>query len=291
MALGTDHIDATTHDIFRPEVWAQETQRAAEPAKVMSKLVKRMDNEVAAYGDVINVQTIAQLTASAKSTDTQVSLQAPSESNIAININRYFESSFLVEDNLAKQSKVNLMKEYVSKAAESIERQKDSDLTGLYSGLSQQVGDTGSSLTEANFVRAIQYLDDADAPQDDRHFVAKPVAKADLLKINKFTGVTIGSSATSPGAVRTMNIVETGKFGELYGVEVHISTNVAADATTATLYHNLLFHREAFVLAEQLATTSETSRVHEYLGHLHTAYGLWGRAEYRDDHAVDVRTT
>lgn len=291
MALGTNHIDTGTHDIFRPEVWSKETQRAREPAKIMAKLVKRKDDEVSGFGDTINIQTISQLTATAKSTDTQVSLQAPSESNIALSINRYFESSFLVEKNLAKQSKVDLMKEYVGKAAESIERQKDSDLTGLYSGLSQQVGDTGASLTEANFVRAIQYLDDADAPQDDRHFVCRPVAKADLLKINKFTGVTIGSSATSPGAVRTMNIVETGKFGELYGVEIHISTNVAADATTATLYHNLLFHREAFALAEQIPTMSDTNYIPEYVGHLHTALGLWGRVEYRDDHAVDLRTT
>ena len=291
MALGSSHQTTSSHDIFRPEVWAAETQRAREPGKVMAKLVKRMDNEVAAFGDTINYQTIAQLTASAKSVNTAVTLQAPSETNATISINRYFESSFLVESNLAKQSKVNLMKEYVPKAAESVVRQQDSDLTGLYSGLSQQVGGLGSALTEANFVRAIQYLDDGDHPQSDRHFVCRPVAKADLLKISKFTGVVVGADATSPGTARTMNIVETGKFGELYGVEIHISTNVAADATTATIYHNLMFHREAFVLADQIPVTSTTDYIPDFMGHLHVAYGLWGRAEYRDTAGVDVRTT
>lgn len=290
MALGTNGITATSHDIFRPEIWRAETQRATEPAKVMSKLVKRMDNDVAAYGDVINYQTITNLAATAKTVNTQVTLQTPSESNLTVSINRYFESSFLVEKNIAKQSKVNLMKEYVSKAAESIENQKDDDLLGLYSSLSQQVGGLGAALTEANFVRGIQYLDDADAPQTDRHFVIRPVVKADMLKINKFTGVVVGADGTSPGTARTMNIVETGKFGELYGVEIHVSTNVAADATTATIFHNLLFHREAFVLAEQIPTTSDTEYIAEYMGTLHTAYGLWGRAEYRDTFAVDMRT-
>ena len=291
MALGTNQLTTTSHDIFRPEVWSREAQRAAESAKVMAKLVKRFDNEVAGKGDILNIQTISNLTATAKAVNTQVALQSPTESNIALNINRYFESSFLVEKVLARQSQIDLQKEYTPKAAESVERQKDSDLTGLYSGLSQQVGGLGSAVTEANIVRAIQYLDDANAPQDDRHFVIKPVAKADMLKINKFTGVTIGADATSPGTVRTMNIVDTGVFGDIYGVTVHVSTQVAADATTSTIYHNLLFHREAFMLAEQISTTSDTNYIAEYMGWLTSAYGLWGRGEYRDTFGVDFRST
>jgi hypothetical protein len=291
MALGSSQITTTSHDIFRPEIWAQETQRARETNKVMSKLVKLFSDDVAGKGDILNIQTIANLAPTAKSVNTQVTLQAPAESNIALNINRYFESSFLVEKSIRVQSQVDLMKEYVPKAAESIENQKDDDLLGLYSGLSQQVGGLGAALTEANFVRAIQYLDDADAPQSDRHFVIRPVVKADLIKLNKFTGVVVGVDTTSPGTARTMNIVETGKFGELYGVEIHVSTNVAADATTATIFHNLLFHREAFALAEQIPTTSNTEWIAEYIGWLHVCYGLWGRVEYRDSHGVDVRTT
>lgn len=257
----------------------------------MSKLVKRFDDDMAMYGDILNIQTISNLTATAKAVNTQVTLQTPSETNIQLNINRYFESSFLVEENLKRQSKINLMTEYVPKAAESIERQKDTDLLGLYSGLSQQVGGLGAAITEANFVAAIEYLDLADAPQTDRHFVIDPTVKSDLLQINKFTGVVVDAGTTSPAGARTMNIVETGKFGELYGVEIHVSTNVATDATTATIFHNLLFHREAFMLAEQIPTTSKTDYIAEYMGHLHVAYGLWGRGEYRDTFGVDLRTT
>lgn len=290
MGLGTNHQTTTSHDIFRPEIWSKETQRAREKAKVMAKLVKRKDNEVAGKGDTINYQTIANLTATAKAINSQVALQAPSETNAQIVINRYFESSFLVEKVLARQSQADLQKEYTPKAAESVERQKDTDLCALYSSLTQAVGGLGGAVTEANIVRAIQYLDDADAPQDDRHFVIKPVAKADMLKINKFTGITVGSDATSPGTVRTMNVVENGKFGQVYGVEVHVSTNVAADATTNTLFHNLMFHREAFVLAEQIETESDTNYIAEYMGWLTTAYGLWGKGVYRNDHGVDFRS-
>jgi len=291
MGLGTDHIDVVTHDIFRPEVWSAETQRATEPAKVMSKLVKMFSDDVAGYGDVINIQTIANLAATAKAPDTQVTLQAPSESNMTLTINRYFESSFLVEKNLSRQAKVNLMKEYVPKAAESIERQKDTDLLGLYAGLSQQIGGLGAAITDANIVAAVEKLDLADAPQSDRHFVVDPTVVGDIRQIAKFMAVVFDAGTTSPGALRTANQIATGLIGDLYGVQVHVSTNVATDATTATLYHNLMFHREAFMLAEQIPTTSSTDYIPEYIGTLHVAYGLWGRAEYRDAFGVDVRTT
>ena len=291
MGLGTNGLTTTSESAFVAKMWSKETQRQAEAAKVMANLVKDYSNQTSMKGDTIHYQTISNLTATAKAVNTQVSLQAPSETDNTISINRYFESSFLVEKSLAVQTQFDVMTEYTSKAAESIERQKDSDLTGLYSSLTQAVGGLGGAVTEANFVRCIQYLDDANAPQDDRHFVIRPVAKADLLKINKFTGITVGADATSPGTVRTMNIVANGLFGELYGVQVHVTTQVAADATTATLYHNLVFHREAFTLAEQISTTSETQYKQEYIGTLHSAYGLWGRAVYRGTFGVDFRSS
>lgn len=291
MPLGTNGLTTTSESVFVAKLWSKETQRAAEAAKVMANLVKDYSNQTSMKGDTIHYQTISNLTASAKSVNTQVTLQAPGETDNTISINRYFESSFLVEKSLAVQTMFDVMSEYTSKSAESIERQKDSDLTALYSSLTQSVGGTGGAITEANYVRALQYLDDANAPQDDRHFVIKPAAKANLLQINKFTGVSVGADATSPGTVRSMNIVDNGLFGDLYGCAVHVTTQVAADATTATIFHNLLFHREALTIAEQVPTTSETQYKQEYIGWLHTAYGLWGKAVYRNTFGVDFRST
>jgi hypothetical protein len=54
-----------------------------------------------------------------------------------MNINRHFESSYLVEDRLKAQSQYNLMQEYSGKAGYAIGSKIDSDIAGLYSGLSQ----------------------------------------------------------------------------------------------------------------------------------------------------------
>ena len=109
-------MTTTTGDVFRPEIWSPEVLRATENALVMANLVKRFDSLVTGKGDVINIPNLSNLTASDKSASTQVTLQAPTETNTTISINKHKESSFLIEDILKVQSNYELMGEYTSKA-------------------------------------------------------------------------------------------------------------------------------------------------------------------------------
>ena len=286
MALGSNHITYTSHNaVFAPEIWSKKVLPAAEAAKVMAKLVDRYDEESKGKGDVIHIPTISNLTASAKSDQTQVTLQSPSESSVDINLNRHYESSFLVEDRISIQAAYNLLDKYTPKATESVIRQQDSDLTGLYSGLSQSVGDGSTAVTDANLIRAIQYLDDANAPQSDRHFVIKPCGKADLLAIDKFVRYDARGQAANALPVNT------GAFGEIYGVQVWVTTQVITVTGTPNVVHHLLFHREAFALAEQQSARVQTQYKQEYLGTLVTVDALWGYVEQRDTFAVDFRAS
>lgn len=286
MPLGTNQITKTSHAIFVPQLWANEAIVQREAAKIMANLVKNIDNEVAGKGDTINLQTISNLSANAKAVNTQVTLQANSETNSPMLVNKFYEASFLVEIVLAAQTAINIQKEYTPKAVEAVERQKDTNLTSLYAAITQIVGGS-TPLTEAAFVAGLVFLDNANAPQINRHLAIRPKGKADLLQINKFTGVTIGQNATSPGTVKTMNIVENGLFGELYGVEVNVTTQIQ---TVTGVNQNLLFQEEAFALAEQIPTTTHQAMIDEYLGYLTTAYGLWGAMNYRLDHSVNFQS-
>jgi len=284
MALGTNHIDNSSHaGVFAPEIWSPKVVAAAEAAKVMAGLVERYDEDVKGKGDLLHIPTISNLTATAKAEDTQVTLQRPSETSVDINLNRHYESSFLVEDRIALQSAYRLMEKYTPKAAESVTRQQDTDLVGMYSNLTQSVGDGSTAMGDANLIRAIQYLDDADAPQTDRHLVIKPAGKADLLAIDKFVRYD------ARGVNGSANPINSGAFGEIYGVPVHVSTQIIKIAGTPSVLHHMLFHREAFALAEQMGIRTQTSYVHEYLGNLVTVDALWGYAEQRDTWAVDFR--
>lgn len=299
MALGTNQMTITTGDVFIPEVWSRELQRATESTLVLANLVKRFDEDVAGGGDILDVPKISNITANVKAANTQVTLNAPSETSFTMNINRHFESSYLVEDRLKAQSKYNVLNEYSPKAGYAISQKIDSDIAGLYSGLSQSVGNATTKLSDANLLRAIQYLDDADAPQTERYFVIKPAVLHQLRLLDKFSrfdalgfapNPASGAGGLSTGSGVVRRIGPNGFVGIVYNIEVYMTTNLVEEAGTSDTVHNLLFQKEAFALAVQSKPRMQFQYKQEYLGTLATSDALWGFAEYRDAYGVDVRT-
>lgn len=298
MALGSNQMTITTGDVFIPEVWSRETQRATEASLVLANLVKRLDEDVADGGDIVHVPKISNISAYAKTANAQVTLNSPTETDFQLTVNRHFESSFLVEDRLKLQSKYNVLNEYSPKAGYAVATQMDSDVAGLYSGLSQFVGNSTTDITDANIVRGIQYLDDANAPQTERYFVIKPAGLAHIRLIDKFSRydslgiapsvVTAGGLANGNGVVR--RIGPNGFVGTVYNLEVYMSTNLVEEAGTSDVVHNLLFHKEAFALAVRQKPRTQFQYKQEYLGTLATTDALWGFAEFRDAYGVDFRS-
>lgn len=299
MALGSNQMTITTGDVFIPEIWSRKTQRAVESTLVLANLVLRFDDELTDGGDLLRVPMVSNLTANAKAANTQVTLNAPTENQFTMNINRHFEASYLVEDRLKAQSKYNLMEQYSGKAGYAIGQRIDSDIAGLYSGLSQTVGNSTTDITDANIVRGIQYLDDADAPQTDRYFVIKPAGLAHLRLIDKFSrfdalGISPNPASGAGGLANYGSVVRrvgpNGFVGVVYNVEVYMSTNLTEESGTSDTIHNLLFQKEAFALGMQRKPRTQFQYKQEYLGTLATTDALWGFAEYRDTFGVDFRS-
>src|SRR3990167_2061043 len=187
MALGTDQITITTGANFIPEVWSMEVLRATEDALVMAPLVKRYDSLVGSRGDTIHVPNLSNLSANDKSANAQVTLQAVTETETTININKHKEASFLVEDIVKVQSNYDLMAEYTSKAGFAIAETVDTDLLALYTGFTNtDVGTYGTDVTNAVILSAIEALDLANAPLEDRALVFHPKQKTAIAQIDTF---------------------------------------------------------------------------------------------------------
>jgi hypothetical protein len=118
-------------------------------------------------------------------------------------------------------------------------------------------------------------LDNADVPMDNRSLILPPVASNDLLAINRFTEQQfIGSG----------DAIKTGKIGQIYGVDVFVSSNCPAISTTGRV--GGLFHRDAIVFAEQVGVRTQTQYKQEYLGDLFTADTIYGVGELRNDAGI-----
>lgn len=283
-------MTTTTGDVFRPEVWSPEVLRATENALVMANLVKRFDSLVSGKGDVINIPNLSNLTASDKSASTQVTLQAPSETNTQISINKHKESSFLIEDLLKVQANYELMAEYTQKAGESIARQIDTDLLTEYTNFTNtDVGTYGADITDAVIVAANEALDLANAPSEDRAFVIYPTQKSALLRLDKFVKTDYLGQYQSPTVIRT-GLPSRYMWGDIYGVPTYYTKQVVLTAGTPQQIHNILFHKEALALALQLAPRTQSQYILEYLSNLTVVDTIYGVKTIRTDFGVEVRS-
>jgi len=176
---------------FLPEVWSDEIQRARENYLVAAKLVKRFDQDVVEYGDVVHVPLLSNYSAIAKTANTELPSSATTESKVDLNINKHYGIRIAVEDIVNAQSKYALMSEYTKKIGYGLAKQVDSDVLSLYSGLSQTVGATASTgadtaITQAHIMKALRLLDAADAPQEGRSILVDAYGVEDLRNIDNF---------------------------------------------------------------------------------------------------------
>jgi hypothetical protein len=125
---------------------------------------------------------------------------------------------------------------------------------------------------DAFFRDMIQKMDDNDVPMDNRFFVIPPSLRNAIMGITRYTSSDFVSGAP----------VQNGKIGNLYGVDVYVSSNVpeieSAASNTAgdEIRGAVLAHKDALVLAEQVGVRSQTQYKQEFLGTLYTADRLYG---------------
>ena len=208
----------------------------------------------------------------------------------------------MIEDIVSVQALASLRRFYTDDAGYALGVQTDSDIWTLFksigdgNGSSYQNsgvyefssttavaynGSVGSAFNDAGFRKAIQILDDADTPMDGRSFVIPPVLRNTLMGTNRYT------EQAFTGEVGAANTIRNGRVGNLYGIEVYISSNAPSLESGAARLAGL-FHRDAFTLVEQLGVRSQTQYKQEWLADLLTADTLYGVKTVRTDAAVGL---
>lgn len=264
---------------FIKELWAKEVVRARESALIMPNRVARYDAEFKNGGDILNLPHVANLTASPVGAQGAITPSAPSETPLSLTINKWIYASVGVEDMAKTQSSYDLLKEYASKIGYALKLKLEQDLLGLYSGLSQSVGTAGTAITDPVLLNSILYLDEADAPNEDRTLIMRPASKSTLLSLDKFVDASKTGNSKSAAV--------TGMFGDIYGIPVFFSNQVIS----ATGVHNLVFHKDAFMCAIQKDVSmyedgpDRTQIAHTVVGHM-----MYGVAEKFDNHACQILT-
>ena len=298
-------VDNTSAATFIPEIWSDEIIAAYQKNLVLAPLVKKMSMS-GKKGDTIHVPKPVRGDAHAKAENTAVTVQNASESEVQVSINKHYEYSRLIEDITDVQALSSLRQFYTEDAGYALAKQVDSDLHALATGLGTSgttsttyANNAGTFFNDASnglstytvdtvvsadvfeddaFRGIIQKLDDQDVPMDNRSFVVPPVLRNTIMGISRYVSSDFVNNST----------VVNGKIGQLYGIDVYVSTNcptveAAGDnsASSVDSLGALLFHRDAMVLAEQVGVRSQTQYKQEWLANLFTSDTLYGVAVLR----------
>jgi len=302
------------------EVWSDEVLADYQRSLKMAPLVKRMTMK-GKKGDTVHIPRPRDGVAFAKAAATAVTIQSDTELERVLTINRHFEYSRLIEDIVEVQALSSLRRFYTQDAGYQLARRVDTDLINVATGWGNGTYTASPAATGANWVHnrsfyvnganglaayavdtvttaalftdrafreAIKILDDADVPMSDRCLLIPPVARKDIMGIERY----VSSDFRDP---RT---VQSGLIGSIYGVDIYVSTNApvmetAAEnsASTKDTRGCLLFHKEAILLGEQMSVRSQTQYKQEYLATLYTADTLYGVLAYRPEAGVVIAIT
>lgn len=201
------------------------------------------------------------------------------ETSVTLTINQHQYQAFELEEFEASLSIIDQQMYYTRRAAFAVNLAIDDTLAALVDDFSQVVGTLAVDLTDDDIRRAVQYLDDANVPGDDRFFAMSPATKNSMLSIDRYASSDFNRGG---GA----NIVR-GEFGEIYGLRTWNSTNV--EGTNAAGHDNGIYHRDGFALGMRM---QPRTRVFDDIANLSTQVAIsaiWGVIETRDDHGVFAR--
>lgn len=325
MAFGTNHVTLTeasaasrirSNSAFIRELWTDEIIAAYKASLVMPALVVNMPFN-GRKGDTFHVPNPTRGSASAKSSETQVTLIANQESTKQYLIDQHYEYSRLIEDIVSIQADDSLRAFYTDDAGYALAKLVDTalhaegakfagaDASETVEGTAYSkavIGSDGSTawnaaantetgnpaaLSDAGIREVIRQLDDNDVPNAGRVLVVPPVEKKSLTGIARFTEQAFVGEAGGGNTIRN------GMIGNVYGVEVYVSTNCArVDDDVSTPGTNqfacLLFQKEALVFIEQLRPRVQTQYMQEWLGDLFTADTIYGKGVLRPEAGIAI---
>ena len=281
-------INNTNQATFIPEMWSEEIIAEYEKHLVMKPLVKAL-KVAGKKGDTVRIPMPVRSDANRKLEEKQVTLVADNSGEKIINIDQHWEYSKLIEDITMIQAQPSMRKFYTQDAGYALATRVDTDLIqAALDGWTVQghatagglvvpaVAGAAEDFSDQAFRDAIQVLDDANVPMDNRKLVIPPAARNHIMGIDRYV---------SSDFVNGRGVVN-GKIGELYGIDIFVSTNLPDNGSGEKPC--LLFHTDALVIAEQSAIRSQTQYKQEYLSDLLTSDTLYGFDDYRPESGVVI---
>lgn len=242
--MSTDYssINTAQADSFIPEIWANEAITSLRSYLNLAKTVRRdLDSEVASKGDVIRIPKTGSLSVNAKTTNVNVTKQAPADDEVTVTLDQHQEVTFLVEDVARAQAYQDIRGLYLKDAMITLAEKIEGDIAAEYQNAdSDESFDATSDESKISSMLAVRkFFVDAKVPMLEPRFIfAGPLLVNELLECSRFTKANEYGSAVP---------VQDGRLGDIFGMPVFESQIIAGIGSPAVT-HNLAYTKDAIAL-------------------------------------------
>lgn len=300
MAFPTASMTSTTLADQIPLLWGEKINEFYKSKLVLADFFIDRSSELADGGSTLYTPLVSEMSANSKTNATAVTLNANTDSKITLAVNQWYECSFAIEDKEAAQVKHSyyLMEKYAKNAGYTVAKKLEVAIASLFSGFSQTVGASTTSLADSEIRAAIAALESAniDTMEDVAFFVTPNVFWKQIQNIDKFS-LAVNSPVNDPTAKKPS--------ATLYGIPVFISNNIQYVSGTTGRY-NAIAHKDALhwatsplgsggsmagsTMTGTYGVRVQSNYIPEYLSTLTTADLLYGVVENRDTSGVAIIT-
>lgn len=240
---------------FIPEVWSAQLFQDYDTKTVLAPLCNRnYEGEIREAGNRVKINAVGPITVNTytKNSTSDITVQDLTDSGTFLDIDQQKYFAFQIDDVDQAQTKPKLMAEAVRKSGLALAKDADDFIAGLYT---QAGASTYASLTVATtdygFLticgRAMQLLDEMDAPTEGRYAVIPPFVNAQMVKQNLY--LTQGLNAS---------LFTAGYLGRFMGFDVYMSNNLETGSThsaASPVYEAMFGTRDAITFADQIVKT------------------------------------
>jgi hypothetical protein len=218
------------------EIWSEKMNDFFRARLVTAKFFEDATADLQGGGDIVHVSNLTEMSANTKSNATAVTLNSPTETDVDLTVNTWKEVSFMIEDLEAAKVKQSyrIQERYARNAAYTAAAAYEDAIIALFDNFTTSTGSSTLSVGDSDIRAAIQALDVANVPSEDRGFFFHPsIIWGDLMAIDKYvnfdyttTRPVDGGGIADSTTVGTMNSTELRPQGSLYGIPVYSSTRL-----------------------------------------------------------------
>lgn len=266
---------------FIEEIWSKNVLEAIKTKLIIAPHINHSYESELSKGDTLYIPRTNTVSATEVTVGTEgVQKNAHNTTALTLSIDQWYEAPVTIDYMSRRQSQANIVSEAETESAYAIKVKVESTIAALFSALSGATGygTDGSAITDDVLIAAVEELDEADVPEENRVWVLDPSSKADIMKIDKFVRSDYFAS----------DVIPTGGFRkDIYGAPLLISNNLTVNSTGN---YGVYMHKNAIAMA--MGANLGVDRVEQPLKHqlVINTTALWGVGELRDTFGCPILT-